>query len=205
MYRTTNLITKEFYIGVHSTYNLEDKYLGSGTKLWRRIQEYGRENFEKEILEFFETPEDKFNREKELVNEQMLQDPLCMNLVKGGIHAYKPGFFSKEHQLKCSSSGGKACSERLQKDKKLHKQFADNFGKIGREKLSKVRCDWTGRTHNESAKEKIGKANSLKQSGEKNSQYGTCWIYKEKENLKIRKDSLEKFLKKGWKKGRILK
>ena len=60
-------------------------------------------------------------------------------------------------------------------------------------------------TYQENSKHACDTGLNPKQSGEKNSQYGTCWIYKEKENLKIRKDSLEKFLKKGWKKGRILK
>lgn len=32
LYKTTNLITNEFYIGVHSTYDLKDGYLGSGKK-----------------------------------------------------------------------------------------------------------------------------------------------------------------------------
>jgi len=40
--------------------------------------------------------------------------------------------------------------------------------------------------------------------GEKNSQFGTCWIYNEnlKENKKIKKNELNIYSKKGWKKGR---
>lgn len=45
------------------------------------------------------------------------------------------------------------------------------------------------------------------QKGKKNSQYGTCWIYhKEKQtNKKIQKEDLEKWLGKGWTKGRKMK
>lgn len=207
MYKTTNVITKEFYIGVHSTYNLNDGYLGSGVKLWRKIQEYGRDKFEKEILEFFETPENKFNREKELVNKEMLQDPLCMNLVKGGKYAHKPGFKNNEHQLKCSSAGGKACGEKIKHDKELYLKKAEvgrtNWKKL-REKGVRIGCDWKGRKHKEETKLKIGAANSITQLGKNNSQFGTCWIYnkKLKQSKKILSKELEKYLEIGWLKGR---
>ena len=41
--------------------------------------------------------------------------------------------------------------------------------------------------------------------GEKNSQYGTCWIYNNKECIKIKKDQLEEYISKGWIKGRKMK
>ena len=37
--------------------------------------------------------------------------------------------------------------------------------------------------------------------GEKNSQYGTCWIHKNNEQKKIKKDELNTFIEQGWKKG----
>lgn len=38
----------------------------------------------------------------------------------------------------------------------------------------------------------------------KNSQYGTCWIYNEnlRQNKKIKKDEIERWITKGWSKGR---
>lgn len=53
-------------------------------------------------------------------------------------------------------------------------------------------------------KRKIGLANSEKQKGEGNSQYGTCWITKEKVNKKIKKENIDKYLKEGWIQGRFL-
>ena len=43
--------------------------------------------------------------------------------------------------------------------------------------------------------------------GEKNSQFGTCWIYSEdnKSNLKININKLDNYLLNGWKKGRKIK
>ena len=56
-------------------------------------------------------------------------------------------------------------------------------------------------------KERIGKANSIKQKGEKNSHYGTCWIYNEtlKQNKNIKKEELDLYLEHGWFKGRKIK
>jgi rRNA maturation protein Rpf1 len=48
IYKTTNKITGEFYIGMNSTSNF--KYLGSGVELQKQIDQYGKENFTKEIL-----------------------------------------------------------------------------------------------------------------------------------------------------------
>ncbi len=62
-----------------------------------------------------------------------------------------------------------------------------------------------GKNHTKDSKKKIGKANSLIQSGSGNSQYGTCWIMKETENKKINKDDLDVYLQRGWVKGRFLR
>jgi len=69
IYKTTCDITGRWYIGMHSTYNLEDGYIGSGKTLRRSIRKYGKENHTKEILEFLENREDLAKREKEIVNK----------------------------------------------------------------------------------------------------------------------------------------
>ena len=68
-----------------------------------------------------------------------------------------------------------------------------------------VKTIWDGKKHSEETKEKIGKSNSIKQKGENNSQFGTCWITKDGENKKIKKEELETFINQGWNKGRKLK
>jgi hypothetical protein len=62
-----------------------------------------------------------------------------------------------------------------------------------------------GKKHSSETKKKISEANALSQLGEKNSQFGTCWITRDCENKKIKKEDLESFLSEGWIKGRSCK
>lgn len=55
IYKTTNLINGKIYVGQHSTNNLDDGYLGSGTMINRAISKYGKENFKREVLEYCES------------------------------------------------------------------------------------------------------------------------------------------------------
>ena len=64
---------------------------------------------------------------------------------------------------------------------------------------------WIDRHHSDETKQKIGEKNKIQQLGEKNSQYGTCWIHNDKENKKIQKEELNKYINLGWIKGRKMK
>ena len=55
IYKITYKVTNRFYIGMHSTDNMDDGYFGSGKRLWFSINYHGKENHEKEILEFCST------------------------------------------------------------------------------------------------------------------------------------------------------
>ena len=56
----------------------------------------------------------------------------------------------------------------------------------------------------ESQRKNFSKAQSINQTGKKNSQYGKCWITKEEVNKKINKEELDVFIEKGWIKGRYV-
>ena len=89
VYKTTIKETGEFYIGVHSRMNPE--YIGSGgLKFSRAIKNAQLNNYEiiRDDLFSYDNKEDMLNKEKELVNQTMLQNKLCLNTVLGGGNFY---------------------------------------------------------------------------------------------------------------------
>ncbi len=88
VYKTTNLISGKYYIGAHSTENINDRYLGSGKVLKRAIRKYGRNNFSREILYFCDSIEDLYIKEVEIINEHIDND-MCYNQKNGGIGGWE--------------------------------------------------------------------------------------------------------------------
>lgn len=80
IYKVTHLPTGRYYIGAHSTDDLNDGYMGSGIRIERAIKKYGIDSFKKEIIFHAFTVEDLYLVEKELVT----LSPESFNLVPGG-------------------------------------------------------------------------------------------------------------------------
>lgn len=184
---------------MHSTNNIEDGYIGSGSRLRNSIRAHGKNSHEMEILEFFESRDDLSEREKELVNEEILKDPFCMNLVKGGEA-------KQLFDMESRSRGAESANKKNWKDpsfvEKMKRTGSKTFKRLWEENRLSI-PDWTGKTHSEETKKKIGTSNSIAQRGEKNSQFGTFWINNGEINKKIKKEDLILFEAKEWKRGRI--
>lgn len=84
VYKITNLLNGKEYIGIHSTDNLNDGYMGSGSALKKAIKKHGAENFKKEILYNFKTRKEASIKERELVNEEYTISRSTYNIVLGG-------------------------------------------------------------------------------------------------------------------------
>jgi hypothetical protein len=196
IYKTTCTVTGRYYVGMHSTSNLEDDYIGSGKRLWLSIRKHGRENHQKEILEFLPDRRSLKERERELVNESLIQDPMCMNLATGG----DGGFRGKE----AARAGCVGMLKKVWKDpeyiERKRKKGSEIFKKLHSEGKLPPPPEWTGRKHRPETIEKL--KNQSRQKGSKNSQYGTCWINKNLENKKIKKEQLQDFILNGWNLGR---
>jgi hypothetical protein len=203
LYKTTNLLNGNFYIGIHSTNNLNDGYLGSGKRLIRSIKKHGKETFKLEILQYFECRELLVEKEKELVNEELIKDHKCLNLKPGG----DGGFVNEEHRKKFLMSAKKTMLKSLENGRKTQKHLREtdenwvNKMKKIQSKNAKGNKSFTNRTHKEESKIKIGLSNSIKQKGDNNSQFGTCWITNGIDNKKIKKNTP---IPKGWDLGRKL-
>jgi hypothetical protein len=106
LYKTTCLLTGRFYYGMHSTSSLEDGYFGSGKVLHRSLKKYGKENHSFEIIQMFDSREDLVIGETLLITEDLISDPLCMNIAVGGeswgYNINKNRVFSDEHRRKLS-------------------------------------------------------------------------------------------------------
>ncbi len=140
VYKTTNVINGCFYIGVHSTENLYDGYLGSGLLLKRSINKYGKDSFIREILKTFETREEANKYEVEILTEDVLKSNECYNIAPGGQggklteHPWNKGVFGYKgtphtEEMKQKLSQWNVGRPSTLKGKPMPKQQRENIAK----------------------------------------------------------------------------
>ncbi len=206
IYKTTNILNGKFYIGMHSTDNLNDGYLGSGKRIWYSIKKYGKEKFKIEHIEFYPTRDALIQREIELINKDILKDPMCMNLMQGGWG----GFVSKEHQFKRSQTGGLMHSYLLKNDIKYRKKWLKKRSELSKQMVKDglmiglIPGSFKDHKHSKETIEQMKRSAQGKHTGKLNSQYSTCWITNKKENKKIKKQDLHLYKNTEWKLGRTM-
>lgn len=115
VYKTTCIVTGKWYIGLHSTDDLDDGYLGSGSILSKSVKKYGRENHKCEILKLLPTRLEAANYEEYLLTEELRAEPMCMNIARGGI-GYHPRPEIKEAARKKMAAASKAFWDKLKAD-----------------------------------------------------------------------------------------
>lgn len=71
-----------YYIGKHSTNNLNDNYIASGIKIKKYLKKYPNDYYRK-ILEYSNTEEELNNLEYNYIHG-LLNTSKCLNLVEGG-------------------------------------------------------------------------------------------------------------------------
>lgn len=141
LYEIRNNLNDKIYIGVHKTKNMNDCYMGSGKIILSAIQKYGIENFTKTILETFETAEDMYARELEVVTEDFLLRADVYNLRRGGTGGFdyinNSGiikFGGKRHtseakdKIRKSNTGRKLTQEAITKIKKNNEVTNESRG-----------------------------------------------------------------------------
>ncbi len=202
IYKTTNLINEKFYVGMHSTDNLNDGYMGSGRYLKRSIKKYGANNFKIEYLEYLCSKEKLIEREKAIVTKDFIKNPLCMNLQVGGLGAPDGNWGAKRsEETKKRMSAWKRTPEMCAKMRltwlgRKHKK--ESCDKMSQTRKGTVPCN-KGKNH---TKESIEKMRQVK-GGVNNPHYGKIWVHKDGEvPTRIDRNELLNMINLGWAKGR---
>lgn len=84
LYKISHKDSDSIYIGIHSTKNINDGYMGSGVNLRRLMSEFGKEAFSKEIISYHKTREEALNKEREIVNKDFVMQSNVLNIALGG-------------------------------------------------------------------------------------------------------------------------
>lgn len=189
IYKTTNLLSGRYYIGMHSTDDLNDSYVGSGKRLKASIRKHGIENHKFEILEFFNSRKELALKESELVTMKEVINKECMNLKVGGLGGFPPTakqrFLEKMKNADFKKMFGQKASQRNKE------QYRNGT------RVSKL-PNWLGKKHKPESIQKMKETKKGQGKGSTNSQFGTFWITDGKINKKISSDIPE-----GWYKGRV--
>lgn len=98
-YLTTNLINGKQYIGMHSSINVDDNYLGSGFIMLKAIKKWGRLNFKREILCICKSLKEANENETKFIEQYNTLYPKGYNLSPTGGLGFK-GCHSKETKEK---------------------------------------------------------------------------------------------------------
>ena len=213
VYKVTNQLTQDFYIGVHKTDDPNDDYLGSGKVIRQQVALHGPENFTKEILLITEVKHEAYQKEEELVRP-LLGTPGCLNIHPGGhggfgyINATELGNQARKKSIElgshlratkrvqalCASDPGFAA--KMRKTRMNNLQVAKDNGNYLKG-LALGTDAWRGRTHTEATKARMSEVAAAR--------VGTqCWIT-HPGSLEVRKIKLADLLphlELGWVRGR---
>ena len=131
IYKITNDINGKFYYGVHNG-NDTLNYEGTSTILKKSAyKKHGKENFTKEILMWFNTEKEAYEYEGVIVNQAMIDNPMCYNLQTGGL-----GFSSETAKL-----SGKRSYERKVGIHTENVELLKEYSKAGHDALKEKHGD----------------------------------------------------------------
>lgn len=181
LYKITNNINNKFYIGIHSTDDLNDGYMGSGNVIMKAIKKYGRSNFTKEILEWFDWRCEALASEAQIVTEDFIKRSDVYNAYMGGYagacgfkhtddsrqkmsNSHKGLFIGYKHTDEAKQNMSKAASDRYKiksnhpfygKKRIFTDEWKSNLSKSMQGTRFGINNNFYGKHHTQEAVEKI--------------------------------------------------
>lgn len=166
VYLTSRLGTNYYYIGVHSTDNMLDGYIGSGYHLRNAVNKYGYENFARCVIKYFDTHEEALKYENKILTEKVLNDRYCYNIQHGGKGSKEEHLMSTREKISEALRGRKLTEKQieiLRKSNTGRKKSLETKRKIS-ETLKKKDMGQYNRGRVQSQGEKIKRSLSIKKS-----------------------------------------
>jgi len=214
LYKITNKINNKQYIGVHRTKNLDDGYMGSGIVIKNAIKKHGKENFEKEILEFFSSQKEMYEKEYEVIDDEFVKRTDTYNIRTGGY-----GYRSEEVKdtIVIEDKDGNRFRVSTKDERYISGEFKPILkGKvIVKDEDGNIFCTTSddpdyisgklvghskGYKHSKESRDIMSK----KRTGEKNHAFGKKWINNGIEKKYVPSEEVGLWLDKGWKLGLAL-
>jgi hypothetical protein len=203
IYKITNFLNNKEYIGSHKTSILEDQYMGSGVNIRRAISKYGIENFTKDILFVFESEDEMFLKEQELVTEDYIKRKDTYNIMPGGFGGWSyvnSTGVNRRNLNSISLETQRASKQKFMSDHTKVQSWKEKLSKSLKGKMAGDKNPNYGNKHSDEARAKMKGLDNHK--GEKNSQFGTIWVTNGKITIKIKSEEIEKYLNDGYRRGR---
>lgn len=171
IYMIVNKINNKIYIGKHTTKNPYDDYMGSGKTLKAAIKKYGLENFEKTILYCFDSEDEAYLKESEIVTAEFVKREDTYNLVTGGkgfnssdTIGENNNFYGKHHKKETIQHLSKIAKERVNNPNYVNPMQGKTHSEESKKKMSENHWDCSGKNApfygkhlSESAKQKLSK------------------------------------------------
>ena len=211
LYEITNQVNGKIYIGVHQTNDIDDGYMGSGTLLRQAIKKHGIGSFTKKILRFFDTADEMFQAEREIVTEEFTTRKDTYNINVGGDGGWFAANRNHNNRGNWRRIGFmRLLDEGINAHERWYHGLSDEEKKEYNDKISnglkekiKIRGHWwQGKKHSKKKKKKMHETHERLhyQAGSKNSQYGKHWWNNPVtgESKLLRNDEVPK----GWLQGR---